>query len=98
MNHVPDHFKIMAQKGADIGSLMRMDAYSAAIAFVRGDFSVGGDISAAIRYFVRQPHSATRQRLLSLFARLRQVAVASRLGVSTTAARNIRFPYGVSNA
>ena len=97
MNHVPDQFNIMAQKGADVGSLMRMDAYSAATAFVRGDFSVGGDISAAIRYFVRQPHSATRQRLLSLFARLSQLAIASQLGGRKTAARNISFHYDLSN-
>ncbi|HEV2446231.1 MAG TPA: cyclopropane-fatty-acyl-phospholipid synthase family protein [Candidatus Sulfopaludibacter sp.] len=76
--------------------LLASDPYSAAMAFVRGEFDVAGDLAAAIRFKGWQPRSGFRRRILGLIARcatLLECAFQSRI----QAARNIRFHYDRSN-
>ncbi len=50
-------FTFVARSGVDAGRLLRLDTYSAAMAFVSGKFEIRGDIFEAIRYFLQQNHS-----------------------------------------
>jgi cyclopropane-fatty-acyl-phospholipid synthase len=73
-----------------------MDAYSAASAFLRGDFDVRGDIFAAIRYFSNQPHHGLRHFLFSMLAKTWHIRTRFFFGGSD-ARRSIRFHYDRSN-
>ena len=77
---------------------LKADVYSAAMAFVRGDFDVRGDLVAAIRFFKQ---AASRKNLKHwLFAVLERFAphrLESWFQPKSRAARNIRFHYDRSN-
>jgi cyclopropane-fatty-acyl-phospholipid synthase len=74
-----------------------MDEYSAARAFVNRRFDVSGDICAAVRHYMRQPHSRTRQILFSTIARLNRFKLIPILQNRRKAMRNIWFHYDRSN-
>jgi cyclopropane-fatty-acyl-phospholipid synthase len=90
-------FTIVAAGDADIQAFLRLDAYSAAKAFVEGKFAVRGDIFAAIRFFLNQRHSTIRGLLFSLVARLEHLRTYSLLGRRRQAAESIQFHYDRSN-
>ena len=76
--------------------LLATDIYSAAVAFVRGEFDVDGDLEAAIRFKGWRPHSGVRQRLFGVLAR--GAAMLERaFQLQGATARNIRFHYDRSN-
>ena len=76
--------------------LLATDAYSAAMAFVRGEFDVEGDLAAAIRFKGWQPRSGLRDRLLAVIARS-AAALESVFQSKAQTARHIRFHYDRSN-
>ena len=90
-------FSIVAAGDADVQNVFRVDAYSAAQAFVEGKFAVRGDLFSAIRFFSKQPHSRARVILYSLAARLQHLKTHSILGRRKEAAESIRFHYDRSN-
>jgi cyclopropane-fatty-acyl-phospholipid synthase len=78
-------------------ALLRMDAYSAAMAFVRDQISVQGDLFAAIRFFLGQNHPGWRAWWFRAAAWLGRSALRARFAGRAAAARDIRFHYDRSN-
>jgi cyclopropane-fatty-acyl-phospholipid synthase len=76
--------------------LLATDVYSAATAFIRGEFDVKGDLEAAIRFKGWQPQSGLRRHLFGAIARC-AAALQSGFQNRAQAARNIRFHYDRSN-
>lgn len=76
--------------------LMGADTYSAAIAFVRGEFDVLGDLEEAIRFKGWQPRSGLRKHLLEALAKC-AAAFQTRFQSKSEMARDIRFHYDRSN-
>lgn len=93
-----DRFAIIAAGHVDAHDYLHLDAYSAAMDFVEGKFAIRGDIFAAIRFFLSQPHNRFRELLFAVVARLERLRVASYLGSRRRAARDIGFHYDRSNA
>lgn len=90
-------FTVIAADGADPRKLMRMDEYSAARAFVNRQFDITGDVCAAIRHYMRQPHSRLRQILFAAMARLNRLSLIPLAKNRKSAMRNIQFHYDRSN-
>ncbi len=80
-----------------MNEFLRMDAYSASMAFVDGKVSIRGDLFSAIRHFLDQPHHTWRDWLFSALARLEHFKIASVSGARQESARNIQFHYDLSN-
>jgi len=76
--------------------LQRADLYSAATAFIRGDFDIHGDIMSAIR-FKKASRLSWRDALSAMAARLAPRRLESWFQSRRRAARNIRFHYDRSN-
>jgi cyclopropane-fatty-acyl-phospholipid synthase len=76
--------------------LLVTDVYSAATAFIRGEFDVSGDLAAAIRFKGRQPRSGLRKHLFAAIARCAAV-LESASQSKAQARRRIRFHYDRSN-
>lgn len=85
-------FAIVAESGVNVEHFLQMDAYSAATAYVAGEFSVIGDIIAAVRSFTHGKHSLAQSLWHSIAARF------AHAGDRTEAGRNIQFHYDRSNA
>jgi len=94
-NGIP-RFTFCVPSSKALQSLLTTDVYSAATAFIRGEFDVKGDLEAAIRFKGWQPQSSLRNFLLGAISRC---ASALQTGFQTgaQAARNIRFHYDRSN-
>jgi len=90
-------FKILAKTPADFERLFKRDPYSLAVDFVRGHFSVEGDLATAVRFYCAQAQSRTRMRLLSAFAKLTIQRLEGWFQTKRRAAENIRFHYDHSN-
>ncbi len=86
-------FTILGAAHRTIGPYLKADAYSAALAFIKGELAVEGDIFSAIRFFLSQRQLTLRTGWLALRARL-----AAALPQKWTAERNIQFHYDRSNA
>ena len=76
--------------------LLNTDAYSAAAAFVHGEFNVMGNLEAAIHFKGWQPCSGMRKRLIGAIAHW-TAALENGLQTKAGAARNVRFHYDRSN-
>lgn len=90
-------FSIVAADDGDARGFLRMDAYSAALAFVEGRFAVHGDIFSAIRFFSDHSQSRLRHLLFSITARLENLKMHSFSGGRKQAAEKIQFHYDRSN-
>jgi cyclopropane-fatty-acyl-phospholipid synthase len=90
-------FTLIAARSHNPRTFLQMDAYSAAKAFIQGEFDIHGNIFEAIRHFSRHHHSPLRQFLFSQLARLERLRIASVLGFRGPAARSIQFHYDRSN-
>jgi len=77
--------------------ILRGDAYSVALGFIRGRFDVSGDLVAALR--LKQQHSrpALSGLLWTLAARFAPMRLETWVQSKERAARNIRFHYDLSN-
>ena len=94
----PDNrFTILAHETPSLEALLRMDTYSAAIAYVRGDFSVTGDVCAAVEFFVNNTRSVVRKGWFTLLAHLGRVSISSLTANRRAVARDIGFHYDLSN-
>jgi cyclopropane-fatty-acyl-phospholipid synthase len=91
------HFTIESADGIDPQRYLETDVYSAARAFVDGEFHIGGDLFEAIRYFTRQHHPVVRQLFYSTLAQLGHLRTSFLLGSRRQSARNIQFHYDRSN-
>ena len=91
----PPAFVIHVPAERDWHRLWQWDAYRAGMAFVRGEFDVEGDLSAAIDAWSRQPRRHTLSaRAMALVPRLRPQRWFQR---RETARRNIEFHYDRSD-
>jgi cyclopropane-fatty-acyl-phospholipid synthase len=86
-------FKILAKTPSDFERLFRRNPYSLAMDFVRGQFSVEGDLATAVRFYYAQPRSRMRVRVLSALAKLAIERLETRFQTKHQAAENIRFHY-----
>lgn len=90
-------FEVITQDGIPLEHFLQLDAYSAAMAFVQGQFTIRGDLFAAIRFFLHHPHSTVRSAWFSLAARLGHLANSLVPGSKARAVREIGFHYDRSN-
>lgn len=90
-------FAIISAGSKDAQDYLQLDAYSAARAFVDGKYAIRGDVFAAIRFFLSQPHEKFREWLFANAARLERLRSAFCAGWRRRAARDIVFHYDRSN-
>jgi cyclopropane-fatty-acyl-phospholipid synthase len=76
--------------------ILSMDAYSAALAYVKGEFDIEGDLCAAIRFKGWKPQDQWRRRWFAIIARCARLRECLFQSKSQTA-RHIRFHYDRSN-
>ncbi len=86
-------FAIAASSDRQLHAFLREDTYSAATAFIRGEFDVEGDLVSAIRWRASQPRSPVRELLLAAAAKVARTGFSLR----KNAAHNIQFHYDRSN-
>lgn len=94
----PAAFTVTVADEAQWRWFLKADVYSAAMAFVRGEFDVRGDLVAAIRFF--KDTAARRNwkhRLMTALERVAPHRFESFFQTRARAARNIRFHYDRSN-
>jgi cyclopropane-fatty-acyl-phospholipid synthase len=84
-------------EGRSQEELLRMDAYSAAMAFVTGQISVQGDLFAAVRFFLRgsRPGWSAKWRIAAAW--VGRWGFLARLQSRSGTARDIQFHYDRSN-
>ncbi|HZU26440.1 MAG TPA: class I SAM-dependent methyltransferase [Bryobacteraceae bacterium] len=83
--------------GAAAGKFDRLDAWSAALAFVRGDLEIEGDLKAAIRHALTRPGTAFRRLRTVLATRVAPLRIEHWLQTRGRARANITFHYDRSN-
>lgn len=91
------HFTLVTEDGRDPREFMRMDAYSAAQAFIDGKFDVRGDICEAIRHYSNQRHRGVRDLMFGSLARLNHLRIRCFARNRNAARQNIGFHYDRSN-
>lgn len=85
-------FSIVGFPNDRIETVLRLNPYEAALAFINGRLTVEGDLFSAIRFFLHQKHSSLTEWWSSLFVRL-ETALSWR----SSSKDNIRFHYDRSN-
>lgn len=90
-------FKIQVATRSHLSRLFKLNSYSLAMRFVQGDFSVEGDLVAAVRFYQTQPKSRIQAGFLAALAKFGIGRVESWFQTKKRAARNIRFHYDQSN-
>ena len=90
-------FSFLVKDARQYEWLLRSDLYSTAVAFIRGDFEIHGDIIAAIRFKSETTRHGPRDFFASIAARLAPRRIESWFQTPLRAARNIRFHYDRSN-
>jgi len=90
-------FTFMLKDARQFEWLLRSDLYSAALAFIRGDFDIHGDLVAAIQFKSEKTHRGMRDLLASISARVAPRRIETWFQTASRAARNIRFHYDRSN-
>jgi cyclopropane-fatty-acyl-phospholipid synthase len=93
----PPDFTLFARNESHLDRILRSDWYSAALGFIRGEFGIAGDLTAAIQLKESLPCRGALTRLRSLGCRFAGTRLESWLQSRARAARNIRFHYDVSN-
>jgi cyclopropane-fatty-acyl-phospholipid synthase len=91
-------FEILCRTPAQRDWVFHTDPYSAACAFVRGEFSVEGDLVEAVRQQLRSGSHAWRTRLLNFAGRLAPWRLIHRWDRRMRAKDDIAFHYDRSNA
>ena len=92
----PPAFTLCVADQPALDRLRATDAYSAAMAYVRGEFDVDGDLYAAIRWKGPSAKSLLRGGLVDAVARC-ATAMQSAFQTRAQTARHIRFHYDRSN-
>ncbi|HSL23501.1 MAG TPA: cyclopropane-fatty-acyl-phospholipid synthase family protein [Vicinamibacterales bacterium] len=94
----PPAFTIVARDRSHLQWFLNTDPYSAAMAFIRDEVDVTGDLVAAVRFFQSQTRRTWRAVLYAVAARLAPHRIEGWFQTPARAARNIRFHYDRSNA
>jgi len=89
-------FLLRAASQGVLDRILTTDAYSAAMAYVRGEFEVDGDLCAAIRFKGWQPKGKLRGRLLAALAGC-MTKLETVVQSKARTASNIRFHYDLGN-
>ncbi|HXW55697.1 MAG TPA: cyclopropane-fatty-acyl-phospholipid synthase family protein [Candidatus Cybelea sp.] len=95
--HGVPEFAIAVRARPEFDRLLALDDYSLAMAFVRGDFAVEGDLVAAVRFFRARSRSPITGSLAAAIGRIGFAQVGSWFRTKKRAAENIRFHYDQSN-
>ncbi|MGB6877335.1 MAG: cyclopropane-fatty-acyl-phospholipid synthase family protein [Candidatus Acidiferrales bacterium] len=90
-------FKILVATRPEFERLLKQDAYSLAMKFVRAEFSVEGDLVAAVHFYNAQPHSRAQAGFIATLAKFGIGRIESWFQTKGRAAQNIRFHYDQSN-
>lgn len=77
--------------------LLKASLYSAAMAYIRGEFDIAGDLAGAIRFKKRITRTRTRDRLTSVLARVATIRPHLWTEGRSKTAQHIRFHYDRSN-
>jgi cyclopropane-fatty-acyl-phospholipid synthase len=93
----PPAFTLVVEDRRQLEWLLRADAYSAALSFIRDDFDVRGDLIAAVRFQLGRDRHGWRDLLGAARARLPPRRVETWFQTRERAARNIRYHYDRSN-
>jgi cyclopropane-fatty-acyl-phospholipid synthase len=93
----PAAFTVVASKHCDVERVLRLDPYSAAMAFIHGQFSIDGDFSSAIRYFLSQPTGRLRRLRQAVLVRCCRSHLVSWARTRGVTARQVQFHYDRSN-
>ncbi len=91
-------FEFLCQSPTEREWLLHTDPYSAALAFVRGDFSVAGDLVEAVRQQLRSGSHSVRTRLLNFAGRFAPWRLVHRWERRNHTRHDIQFHYDRSNA
>jgi cyclopropane-fatty-acyl-phospholipid synthase len=88
----------MPASGKDhLERLLSADPYSAAIAFVQGEFVISRDLIAAVRELRNRMHPSLLRSFWNTASRLAPALLETYFQSRNRAARNIRFHYDQSN-
>ena len=90
-------FTLIVNSKAQFEWFLNADLYSAAIAFIRGDYDIQGDIVSAVAFKTAHRHPGFKDLLTSALARFSPARIESWFQSRTRAAENIRFHYDRSN-
>jgi cyclopropane-fatty-acyl-phospholipid synthase len=90
-------FEIITHHKRDLEWLLQADAYSAARAFVNGQFEVQGDFIAAVRFQLSRSGAAWRRDFLNAICRWSPWRLTQRWAGAAGTARYVRFHYDRSN-
>jgi cyclopropane-fatty-acyl-phospholipid synthase len=90
-------FAVVDESGTDVQRLLRMDAYTAANAFIDGRIGVRGDLFAAIRNFSVRSHPLIGSAIVAAMLKLRHLTDRLAAHGRREAAANIQFHYDRSN-
>ena len=93
----PPLFAFLMRDLAQYEWLLRSDLYSAALAFIRGDFDIRGDLISAIRFKKAITPASLRDWLSSMRTRFAPRRIESWIQSHFRAARNVHFHYDRSN-
>lgn len=93
----PPAFTLVVRNRRVLEWLLKADAYSAALSFIRGEFDVQGDLVAAVRFQLGRWQRGWRELLHASAARLAPGRIETWLQTRGRAARNIRYHYDRSN-
>jgi len=93
----PPAFTISVADESHLQRLLRGNAYSAALEFLRGQCDISGDLVAALRLKQKHSHPGFSDRLWHLAARIAPVHFETWFQSRKRAAENIRFHYDISN-
>ncbi|MBL8217722.1 MAG: class I SAM-dependent methyltransferase [Bryobacterales bacterium] len=91
-------FEFLCQSPAQRDWILHTDPYSAACAFVRGEFSVAGDLVEAVRQQLSSGGHAWRTRLLNFAGRVAPWRLLQHWERRLRTKRDIQFHYDRSNA
>lgn len=89
-------FRLFVRDRRYLERFWRMDAYTAATAFVRGEFDKEGDLVPAVAARAAVPRNS-RSRLFAALARFSPARLESLIQTKARAAKNIRYHYDCSN-
>ncbi len=95
--HGAPKFKILAASHSRLERLLALDSYSIAMEFVRGEFTVEGDLVAAVRFYRARPHYRIQSGTLAAVAKFGLGRLESWFQTKSRAAQNIHFHYDQSN-
>jgi cyclopropane-fatty-acyl-phospholipid synthase len=78
-------------------TLLHLDAYSAAMAFINGRINVTGDLCEAVRFFRSRSHAGWRALVTRVLASLSKAGFLLRAQTKAATARDIQYHYDRSN-